>query len=95
MKRPDHFDDNDWAIAQEWYASRPKAVQVAIERCPPWLLYRLKETGQIGNIYCFTDRMDGVITCKFDCLDIHGNQIRVFGVSLDSLEVVSEERSIH
>lgn len=95
MIRPSHFDDATWTEALEWYRTRPKAVQEAMDRLPPWNTYRLKETGQTGRLYSYEEHSDGSVTVKFDT-DATWPMVvghRVSGVPLDQLELVEPSRA--
>jgi hypothetical protein len=64
----------------EWYRSRPEAVQRRIDAYPPIVLYRLKTTNQIVQMYSYEE-------------DEHNPQVTqdriVFGISFDDLEAIT------
>ena len=91
------MDDDDWALFLDWYKSRPPKIRDAIYKYPPWQTYRMRETYQIGTLYAYEEYEDGTVKCKFDTVSDSFAQVpvRVFGVSLDSLEAIEPARTAH
>lgn len=54
-------DDASFATAQAWIESRPPAVREAIIKYPPDRLYKMKTTGQLVFIYCYSSNDDDTV----------------------------------
>ena len=69
----------------------PPAIQQAIKDYPPFLLHRLKSTGEQGFIYSFVDNGDEIL-CVFDVVPAvilsSSRPVRIMGVPVTDLEKV-------
>jgi len=76
-----------------WLLTRPRSVRRLVRKLPPWYTYMVKPTGQMAQIYSYSE--DGTVT-----VDIFENNrqpftsgiwaggYRVFGYGPDDLEPV-------
>lgn len=75
----------------EWCNTRPPAVRDVALRFKPWELYRIKETGQLCDIYSFDEHPGGAVTLKVLVPQFGGATHLVFGYQPDDLELATEE----
>lgn len=85
--------------AMDWYKTRPKVIQDAIDKLPPIKLYRIKDIGKQCQVYSYSEPNDKnkevtvtvILTGKGGPLDGTGLEkldegMKVFGYKLDNLE---------
>ncbi len=92
--RPIYEPDADQQLAwMVWLGQRPESVMRVAERLPPWLLYRLKSTGQLVEMRSFSE--DGTVTVAVlkQWNGPHVFERDVFGVDPADLEAVDAEPS--
>lgn len=84
----------------EWYLSRPKVIQEAIDKYPPTQLYRFKDSGKQCKLYSYAEPESGKledVTVTVHKTGVGGAMAEmglgvldtftgVFGVSLTDLE---------
>ncbi len=79
----------------EWYKTRPEIIQKLVRQFPPECTVRLKETGQIAQIYSyFENETLSVIIDAYRSFVLSGwtsffgieENYRVFGLKPDQLE---------
>ena len=78
----------------EWLSDRPQEIKDLAEKVKPWFRYRIKETGQHCTLVSYFE--DGTLKVNVDghdseALDMMNKivQVNVFGISPESLEVLS------
>lgn len=71
---------------EEWLIGRPEVIQHLARLYPPWKIYRIKATGQLCQIYCYTE--DGAVTVDTEPNFI-GMVHRVFGYKEGDIEEAS------
>jgi hypothetical protein len=78
-----------------WLEGRPPVIQDLARRFPPEGLYRIKSTGQVCQLYSYTEFRDGGVGFMVTCLP--GQSVlfpeghRVFGLKEDDIEPTTRE----